>query len=825
LNIAAKFTRRFRFLFCFNLFLITCFGAQISHGQGFSYELTGDPIDATGWSLAEDSYVDGDEIVLTDPSGTQVGYAYYETPSSLTDCSQFTVTFDFTITNSSSPTADGLAFWYISNPPTGFTDGSGIGMPSDPEGLILVFDTYNNDGFPDNNPLISLRSMDGTADYTEGDGVGLIDDELESQNWVADEEWHTCVIDYYYGEITVSFDGGDPVLEGELSLDGFDGYFGFSSGTGASYAKHRIKNVFITGAPEPEAPLVTDVNYCLDEPPVPLTAEGDNLTWYTSETSTTPLPGAPIPNTSVAGTYTWYVSQQIDGCDLESSRATIVVTVAPPPPPPAITYLDTYCKGQDFEPFETIATEVLWYEAATGGTGSSTFPVVNTDIVGTYNFYASQIVAGCESVLRTPVTVAVEELPQSNFNFEINYGCAADTVVFQNTTDNGTSWFWNFADGTAPSFEENPIHIFEAQGEYAVRLTATLGTCSDSILKFVNTLHPLSASFTSSQDTICEGNVIAFTNTSVGSTQYGIDPVFYWDFKDGETSTMQSPTHTFNTPGVYNVMMVTTDFVPCSDTAYQTIYVDSLGAISFEMSDSILCMGDGISLTAAYVQNGVNNYTWTFSENGNEVHNINPAMRAYDDPGVFNITLDVDYRQCPDVSLTKSIWVKPMPVVNLGSDTSLCLNGAPIMLSSIAEISPNARWAWNTGDTARVLKIVHPGIYYVTADLDGCKGSDEIEIKKDCYIDVPNSFTPNNDGSNDYFFPRQMLTEGVVSFNMQVFNRWGQLIFETNNTSGRGWDGRFNSKDQPTGVYIYSIDVVMKNNTREHYTGNVTLLR
>jgi gliding motility-associated-like protein len=60
---------------------------------------------------------------------------------------------------------------------------------------------------------------------------------------------------------------------------------------------------------------------------------------------------------------------------------------------------------------------------------------------------------------------------------------------------------------------------------------------------------------------------------------------------------------------------------------------------------------------------------------------------------------------------------------------------------------------------------------------------------------------------------------------MSVFNRWGQLIFETQRPDGRGWDGRFNDKEQPMGVYVYLIDAVFRNGMSERYTGNITLLR
>ena len=78
---------------------------------------------------------------------------------------------------------------------------------------------------------------------------------------------------------------------------------------------------------------------------------------------------------------------------------------------------------------------------------------------------------------------------------------------------------------------------------------------------------------------------------------------------------------------------------------------------------------------------------------------------------------------------------------------------------------------------------------------------------------------------NDYFFPRQLLTSGLTSFNMNIYNRWGQLVFTSNSLDGRGWDGRFNGSEQPQGVFVYIIDVTFKDGQKEHHQGNVTLLR
>ena len=60
---------------------------------------------------------------------------------------------------------------------------------------------------------------------------------------------------------------------------------------------------------------------------------------------------------------------------------------------------------------------------------------------------------------------------------------------------------------------------------------------------------------------------------------------------------------------------------------------------------------------------------------------------------------------------------------------------------------------------------------------------------------------------------------------MTIFNRWGQIVFETAKSDGRGWDGKFNGEDQPSGVYVYMIEARFQDGVAEKYQGNVTLLR
>ena len=201
-------------------------------------------------------------------------------------------------------------------------------------------------------------------------------------------------------------------------------------------------------------------------------------------------------------------------------------------------------------------------------------------------------------------------------------------------------------------------------------------------------------------------------------------------------------------------------------------------------------------------------------------------LASNDKAGNYIITVTVNHPVCPQSQDTVGITVHNLPIVNFGTDTVLCLQGSPILLQNLVTTNdPRTQYLWSTGDTTATLSVVHPGYYALTATLSDCSTTEGVTINKDCYVDIPNAFTPNGDGQNDYFFPRQYLSKGVTAFTLSIFNRWGQKVFETTKADGRGWDGKFNGKEQPNGVYIYQIEVFYTNGRSEKYSGNVTLIR
>lgn len=412
-----------------------------------------------------------------------------------------------------------------------------------------------------------------------------------------------------------------------------------------------------------------------------------------------------------------------------------------------------------------------------------------------------------------------------SYTYVVHPGCNGDTVVFTNTTYTlaaGPFFYrWDFGDNSTDSTAAGVTHVYHTQDTFYATLFMTNHICSDSVTDTIPLIHPIDASFTSvGADTLCQGGAIAFTNTSIGGS-----PNFMWNFGDGGTDNTPSPTHTFNNTGIDTVVLTETDFLGCIDTATLVVHVDSASSIGLTLSNGSVCIGKAVTLAGDYSNVGLVGITWSFGDSSSE-SNVNPVSHAYDAVGTYTITATVDYRVCPQATATTTATVLPTPMINLGRDTAMCPNSQPIVITDMLNAgNPSATWLWNTGDTTSSITVSQPGLYYTTVTIGGCTNADSVDVLNDCYVSVPNAFTPNGDGINDYFFPRQLLSEGVVGFSMNIYNRWGQQIFTTTNTDGRGWDGKMNNQMQPEGVYVYIIDIEFKDGRKEHYQGNVSLLK
>lgn len=223
-----------------------------------TYELTGNPINITGWTLVSDAVADADFIQLTPDVTWKVGAVKLDDPINLNYCEKWTVEFDFRIDGygtSDLKMGDGIAFWYLANPPVSYEYGEGMGIPQNSVGLMVGFDTFNNSDSGQFNKIHVLYGINsGNIEFNNTAGSTYHSEDLtNSHPFVGTEYRHVAVT----GEKDTVNPGRTIIklwMNGTLLLNQSflpsgpaanmaNGYFGFSSATGGATSRHSVKNV------------------------------------------------------------------------------------------------------------------------------------------------------------------------------------------------------------------------------------------------------------------------------------------------------------------------------------------------------------------------------------------------------------------------------------------------------------------------------------------------------------------------------------------------------------------------------------------------------
>ena len=289
--------------------------------------------------------------------------------------------------------------------------------------------------------------------------------------------------------------------------------------------------------------------------------------------------------------------------------------------------------------------------------------------------------------------------------------------------------------------------------------------------------------------TLCNGNSLLL-NPNIPNA------IYTWQ------DSSHTPTFTVTQAGIYWVRAYFPDYnITASDTiniSYVSAPVVNLG------NDTTLCNGQSLILNAAYSsctyqwQDGTTQPTYSITQQG--IYWVNLTNN-------FNCTvwdsIKVNYIGAPSLSAI--------------NDTSLC-KGIPFIISI-----PNGAYSilWNDGDTNYFRFLNQSGLYNITLTNQCGISSDSFKLDFiDCNADliIPNIFTPNSDGYNDYFYIKNI---EYWNIDIQIFNRWGAIVYQ-NNTYKNTW----NAKDVADGVYYYIIKATNSTNGFEkNYKGSVTVLR
>lgn len=194
---------------------------------------------------------------------------------------------------------------------------------------------------------------------------------------------------------------------------------------------------------------------------------------------------------------------------------------------------------------------------------------------------------------------------------------------------------------------------------------------------------------------------------------------------------------------------------------------------------------------------------------------------------VIKIAADIQYTvnviSANNCLAADSIKIKawPLPEKFLLPDYAVCLNDS-IKVQPLKSY-PNYHWSDGTKESSFATEFL--GNYWLRVkDKNGCEATEYFTIKElDCdnTIYFPSAFSPNNDKLNDWFRP--IVKGNLQALYFSVYNRWGQLVFESNDSGG--WDGNFKGRQQEVGLYIWQCNYQFIGRERKSVSGNVTLVR
>ena len=456
----------------------------------------------------------------------------------------------------------------------------------------------------------------------------------------------------------------------------------------------------------------------------------------------------------------------------------------------------------------------------------------------------AQSANGCADTSFQQVTA----YPQVDANFVTPVaGCSPLDVQFTNTTTNGFTYNWNFA-GLGSSNLSNPNYTFVntsnpgiAQSFVVTVIATSQYNCVDSMQKSITVYPQPIASFN-----VLPSNTIQFPNSTVvlNNTTTPSGPWNYlWNYDDGSLDNGASPTpHTYINWGTYQVTLSVSS-TNCNSTTVQTIEIlppiPVINAdISFRGCEPLTIQIDDSSLY-------VSDYYWSFGD-GSTVSNAKSPNHTYTNSGTYTITLNVVGPGGDTDSRIYADSVVVYPTAQAFFDLNPTEVSVPNQAVNFFNLSSDADvfyWTFGDGgfssDKSPVYYYQNPGEYFPTLranNIYNCPDSftlaEPIIGSAAGKTSFPNVFTPNLSGpsggiydpkaeNNDIFFP---ITEGVVDYKLNIFNRWGELIFESNDVF-IGWDGYYKNSICQQDVYIYKVNVKYSNGESEIITGEILLLK
>ena len=386
-----------------------------------------------------------------------------------------------------------------------------------------------------------------------------------------------------------------------------------------------------------------------------------------------------------------------------------------------------------------------------------------------------------------------------------------------------------------PIDEFSPTIAFPGVGTYYGDLLL-LGAqnCNDSAIVEINIYPGLEADFDFTYDTCVAGPITFFNNSYTDAINI---ETYLWDFGDGNTSMDEVPEHEYMIPGDLPINLTITDNNGCMDTLEQIInYFPVPSLLVIEPSAKLGCAPEYVLIdNLSFPIDSTYTINWDLGD-GNTSNEVSP-FHLYEEPGTYSLHVEIT---SPIGCYTEADWlniirIRPSPIAGFSfSPTAVTEMNSTVQFFD--ESVDASFYTWFFDDEAEsfqqnpIYEFQDTGqqvIVQIVEHVEGCldTATAVLDVAPFCSWFFPNAFTPNGDGKNDLFLGKGW-AQNISQYNLWIYNRWGELIFESDDME-MGWNGRKHNsgQDSPQGGYVFMAEIRGPRDQVKRFEGIVTLLR
>lgn len=445
-----------------------------------------------------------------------------------------------------------------------------------------------------------------------------------------------------------------------------------------------------------------------------------------------------------------------------------------------------------------------------------------------------ETVNGCSDEVQRVVTV----YPSPEADFTYDRTCQNDqTRFFDNSSSDPATpingWFWDLDVPGVTYDRPDASFEFDNAGPGVYRIAhgvITTEGCVDTVYRDVIINPKPNPGFDIANVCLFDSSIMVNTSAIVSGS------IVDWqvDFGDGTIALFPDAGHVYSEPGEYTIRLTATSDSGCMNFINRVTSVAELPEISLIQGDSS-CFGDQASLLVATDPDVRIDWFYSMDENESPFHE---GYSYVTPPLPYDATYYVQPTQVSGLKCTNS----RLPVtatVYEDIDLQLVVNETVLeMPLAVAEFStassvPIDSWSWSFGDgnissvPTPVHEYAYPGMYEIqlkTIDINGCvrELSSAVEVKLITGVSLPTAFSPNGDGINDIF---QIGNYNVRDFQIKIFNRWGQKIYESDNPDFE-WDGyNLDGRLVREGVYMYVVKATDLNGNEINESKSLTVIK